>query len=284
MSSSPCDSANLSSKKLIFSFWEPRNKLPGYLNLCIQTWKKFLPEYEIVILDYSNLDDWLGKNCFDSVLYEKFSITKQSDAIRCALLQKYGGIWMDCDTIITSENIRIILDYKASFTLIGNHIAFISAEKESPILTYWLKCIKQRLRFYKEYTAHPGLGFLLFFKYGFKYPKLAKNIENWDFLGNGILNKIIKKYKKRQACNIICQIDRKDTKILPELTIYKNTSQENYQSFYFDNDYTNLALDGNAGLILLHNSWTPAEYKSMPQETFLRQNNTIANILKKLLK
>ena len=29
----------------------------------------------------------------------------QADAIRVAVLKKYGGIWMDVDTIITSFNI-----------------------------------------------------------------------------------------------------------------------------------------------------------------------------------
>ena len=30
------------------------------------------------------------------------SLPIQADAIRVALLKKYGGIWMDADTIITS--------------------------------------------------------------------------------------------------------------------------------------------------------------------------------------
>ena len=33
-----------------FNFWEPRQKIPGYIQLCLNTWKKFLPEYEIIIL------------------------------------------------------------------------------------------------------------------------------------------------------------------------------------------------------------------------------------------
>ena len=27
----------------IFSYWEPRSNIPYYLQLCVETWKKFLP-------------------------------------------------------------------------------------------------------------------------------------------------------------------------------------------------------------------------------------------------
>ena len=42
----------INSNKIIFTFWEPKENIPGYLKLCIKTWKKFLPEYKIIILDY----------------------------------------------------------------------------------------------------------------------------------------------------------------------------------------------------------------------------------------
>ena len=40
----------------IFTFWEPRDKLSGYLKLCMETWKETLPNYSIILLDYSNLE------------------------------------------------------------------------------------------------------------------------------------------------------------------------------------------------------------------------------------
>lgn len=49
-------------KKQIFTFWEPKNKIPAYIQLCIKTWYKILPDYEIKILDYDNIKDLLDKN------------------------------------------------------------------------------------------------------------------------------------------------------------------------------------------------------------------------------
>lgn len=48
-------------KNKIFTFWEPSKHIPSYIKLCMQTWTKFLPDYEIVVLDYSNLDEYLSK-------------------------------------------------------------------------------------------------------------------------------------------------------------------------------------------------------------------------------
>ena len=39
------------NKISIFTFWEPSTNVPGYLQLCVNTWKKNLPNSNIIILD-----------------------------------------------------------------------------------------------------------------------------------------------------------------------------------------------------------------------------------------
>jgi hypothetical protein len=63
--------AEMESINRIFTFWEPRGSMPGYLRLCMRTWGKFLPEHEIVLLDYSNLEQWIGKDCYPRFLNSK---------------------------------------------------------------------------------------------------------------------------------------------------------------------------------------------------------------------
>ena len=43
----------------IFTFWEPKEKMPAYLKLCMKTWKKYLPDYEIIQLNFDNLSEYL---------------------------------------------------------------------------------------------------------------------------------------------------------------------------------------------------------------------------------
>ena len=88
----------------IFTFWEPRNSMPGYLSLCVKTWKKYFPVYyKIVILDYSNIIEYLGVKLVNQILCKDMTLPIQADAIRVAILHKYGGYWLDTDILIINS-------------------------------------------------------------------------------------------------------------------------------------------------------------------------------------
>lgn len=48
--------------------------------------------------------DYLGESLFNTIICQNMSLQTQSDAIRVAILKKYGGIWMDADTILINRN------------------------------------------------------------------------------------------------------------------------------------------------------------------------------------
>ena len=63
----------------IFAFWEPRNKIPYYLQLCIETWKKFLPNCQITVSDMKNVGNYidfsvLGKGGGGQALFRQILI------------------------------------------------------------------------------------------------------------------------------------------------------------------------------------------------------------------
>lgn len=270
--------------KRIFTFWEPKESMPNYIKLCIKTWKIFLPEYEIVILDYSNINEWLGENFFDKTLYSDYTLPKQADAIRCALLERYGGIWFDCDTIISSEKFKGFLDINSDCIMLGQHIGFIIAKSNAKILKIWLKAIKRNLFLHKLCKNKLFRKF-----YSLINKKFVKCMDKWDFLGNSILNK----YMLSMNSKDFYSIDKIKTSAFPEekMLIEKGIEQtsENrrnaYINFYFTgNNYAEYALNNTSG-ISLHNSWTPEKYKnmSMSEEEFLQQDITLSKILKKLV-
>ena len=259
----------------IFTFWEPVENMPDYISLCIETWKKFLPEYEIVLLDYKNLDNWLGKNYYDSILYEEFSLPKQADAIRCALLNRYGGIWLDADTIITSRKFKNLLNNNSDFILLGKHIGFIMANSNSKILLKWQEEIFKKLKYYKKSRHFINL-YRIFNRT--KY----KQLKNWNYLGNGILDKHLDIANSKDFCSIDVYLNN----ILPEKSKNNNLDLSPsllYQNFYFNNNYSLDFLENNCGIILLHNSWTPNKYKQMDKKEFLKQEITLAKLFKYLL-
>lgn len=250
--------------KHIFTFWEPQTNIPEYLKLCMQTWEKFLPEYKIIVLDYKNIDKWLEKDFFDKTLYKYYSLPQQADAIRCALLEKYGGIWLDTDTIITSKKIKDLLDIDSDFILFGDHIGFIKAKKHTYILQQWLKGIKRNLTIYKY----------------FRFLKKILKLKEWDYLGNKILAPLLMTEDK----NTYYEIDKYKNNIFPELKIFCDIPHyDAYQKFYFESDYSQYVTDNTGGIILLHNSWTPPQYKNLSKQEILNTNNTISKLLKNIL-
>ena len=110
--------------------------MPHFLRFCILTWKKFLSDYEIVILDYQLTKYYLGETLFAKIICKKMSKMVQSDAIRIAILNKYGCIWMDANTIITSkEFLRYFNNSDLSMVMDENTgFQYIYANKNSIIL------------------------------------------------------------------------------------------------------------------------------------------------------
>ena len=266
--------------KRIFTFWEPKKNIPAYLQLCLKTWQKFLPEYEIVILDYENLKDWLGEDYYSKFLYDHFALPIQTDAIRCAVLKKYGGIWMDVDTIITNESFRQkIEELNTEFSLIVPHICFIYGEKNTEILVRWEKRIKKRLEFCANVYKYDMFSVLYLKTFR---NKLYKHLKNWSFLGNDILNNILSKMNNEAK---YFPINRDELHSMPELEYEKASKKpvKSYKKFYFQQELSDYALQDNGGIILLHNSWTPKEFMNMSEKEFLAQNNTLAKIFQKIL-
>lgn len=269
-----------SNKKLIFTFWEPYRKMPGYLRLCIKTWKKFLPEYEIEILDYNNLEKFLGKELSNNILSKKMSKSIQADGIRVALLNKYGGIWMDTDTIILNKDFLIKLN-ESELCMFGDtinktqHIGFIYAKKNSLLINKWNAEIIKNVNNYK-----------LFLKTN-NNDKNRKNssskIKVWNYLGNGIIDPLVQNINDEK---IYLRLDKYEMNIFPELKYFENSSLDNmerYQEFYFKNRDPKVLINRNNSILLLHNSWTPKRYKKMSEKRFLRKNILISKLLAQLL-
>ncbi|WP_278916551.1 capsular polysaccharide synthesis protein [Helicobacter pullorum] len=140
----------MENDKIIWTFWEPRDNMPGYVELCIETWRVFFQDYKIVILDYSNLYNFLPKDFYDESLCENFSLPKQADAIRAAILYLYGGVWLDADTIITSSKIKYFFENSSGFSIFSSHIGAIKARKGSIVCLNWAQECQKRILNYKQ--------------------------------------------------------------------------------------------------------------------------------------
>jgi len=276
------------SIKKIFSFWEPREKIPAYIGLCIETWRKFLPEYDINILDYKSIYDYLDKDLYNFEKLKYFTLPKQADAIRCALLNRYGGIWLDTDTVILSKKFKELVDYvilNYDFAMleenplkeIAPHIGLIVSRepkyRKSNFFADWQRKINANIDMYGKSKWHRKFLKLI-------RNKKHKDTTSWNILGNSIVNVLLNNFYQGKYL----PLDNRKIKAFPETVVYPNIGTfEAYNRFYFENINSFESYDLDVAVVCLHNSWTPDKYKTMSKEEFLSQDILLAKLLKSIL-
>ncbi|CAJ1427524.1 unnamed protein product [Effrenium voratum] len=85
--------------RIAWSFWDKgADRLPDFRRLCVETWAAQNPTWRIAILDQENVFEYLAASDLPR-LWKEMYVPWQADAVRLALLAKYGGLWIDASTI-----------------------------------------------------------------------------------------------------------------------------------------------------------------------------------------
>lgn len=96
--------------KVIHYCWFGGNPLPELARKCIESWRKFCPDYEIVRWDETNFDVTQNDYCREAYESKKWAFV--SDYARLKVLYEYGGIYMDTDVEVT-KNLDLFLKHDA---------------------------------------------------------------------------------------------------------------------------------------------------------------------------
>lgn len=81
--------------KIIHFAWFGKGEKPDLAKKCIDSWKKYLPDYEIIEWNEENFD--LSMYKYAQQAYENKKYAHVSDVLRLHALYEYGGIYMDTD-------------------------------------------------------------------------------------------------------------------------------------------------------------------------------------------
>jgi len=84
--------------KVIHYCWFGRNPLPPESVRCIESWKKYCPDYEIKEWNEDNFDVDSCQYTSDAYKEKKYAFV--SDYARFYVLYKYGGVYLDTDVEI----------------------------------------------------------------------------------------------------------------------------------------------------------------------------------------
>lgn len=129
--------------KIIHFCWLSDDKYPEKIRYCIESWKKFLPDYEIRLWDLSRFDINSSIWCKEAYNVRKYAFA--ADYIRCYALYMEGGIYLDSDVeVLKSFDDLLHLPYFIGIEQ-GSNIepAVIGCEKRWSLM-------KEMLLYYKD--------------------------------------------------------------------------------------------------------------------------------------
>ena len=87
--------------KVIHYCWFGGNSLPEEAKRCIESWKKYCPDYKIIEWNENNYD--VNSNEYMKAAYKEKKWAFVSDYARIDVVYKYGGIYMDTDVELVKE-------------------------------------------------------------------------------------------------------------------------------------------------------------------------------------
>ena len=108
--------------KKIHYCWFGRGQMPELAIKCIDSWKKHLPDYEIIEWNEDNFD--INSNQYVKEAYEAKKYAFVTDYIRLYVLYNYGGVYMDTDVEVLKSIDKFLL-----------HRAFTGCENEEMCVT-----------------------------------------------------------------------------------------------------------------------------------------------------
>lgn len=93
--------------KIIHYCWFGDKPLPPLAKKCIKSWKKYLPDYEIICWSEKNFD--VNSTKFSKEAYEEKNWAFVSDVARTHALKEMGGVYFDTDMMIV-KNVDHIME------------------------------------------------------------------------------------------------------------------------------------------------------------------------------
>jgi len=93
--------------KIIHFFWFSDDPFPDEVSKCIQSWKKFCPDYKIIKW---NLNNYKTDNAFFNEAISQKCWAFASDFARCDVVYRYGGVYLDSDVELISSLDDLLCD------------------------------------------------------------------------------------------------------------------------------------------------------------------------------
>ena len=114
---------------IIWTYWNSE-EIPEVVQLCIESWRRHNPTYEIRVLTPQTLGDYIdidikGLSFIDSP-------AREADAIRLLLLEQFGGVWSDATVLATQP-----YSFSLNSEFVGYFLESFTSDSRFPVLEAW---------------------------------------------------------------------------------------------------------------------------------------------------
>lgn len=91
------------NSRTVWAYWgQGYEAMPEFFKLCVDTWQRHNPHWEVRILERSTVCEFLSAAELPN-RFPELSHQLASDCVRLALLARYGGVWLDVSVILLSD-------------------------------------------------------------------------------------------------------------------------------------------------------------------------------------
>lgn len=142
---------NNSIPKIMWVFWDNPERIPKTVTMCMDSWKKYHPEYTIILLTKKNYNEYINiPHRIATHPHFNESMARFSDLIRLYALAEHGGIWLDSSILLKGPVDDWLLP---RYEFSGFYLDGFTEKKEYPVIESWfLACQKNSdfVRLWKE--------------------------------------------------------------------------------------------------------------------------------------
>jgi hypothetical protein len=142
---------NLVPKK-IWTYWDnpdkPVQTIPKSVKLCMDSWAKHNPDYEITLLTRANYKGFITiPEEIRNNSHFNDSPARFSDLVRLYVLEEHGGIWIDASVLVKEPFNKWLFPKYAEFA--GYYMGSITEDPKSPALESWFLAANRGSKFIK---------------------------------------------------------------------------------------------------------------------------------------
>lgn len=126
--------------KKIHYCWFGRGEKPKLAQKCIMSWRRYMPDYEIVEWNEDNFD--INYNAYTKMCYEQKKFAFLTDYLRLVIVEEHGGIYFDTD-VEAVKSFDELLENKGFLGFENNEYVNtgegFGAEPHNPVVQQMLK-------------------------------------------------------------------------------------------------------------------------------------------------